>query len=157
VSHNFFAEMLGKSLGAMRSGPLGTIAKGAEAIEWWAGRHEVAVDANDSSGLSFANRVSTKGMATLLGVAEERPWGLVFKRGLAAGGQGTMQHRLRRGVRIRVKTGTLDGVSTLSGYVFLERPQTWAEFSIMSHGLSKTKAIEIEDKLVRLVAERATT
>lgn len=156
VSHNFFAEMLGKSLGAMRSGPLGTIEKGAAAIEWWAGRHEVDVDAYDSSGLSFANRVSPKGMVKLLGIAEDRPWGLVFKRGLAGGGQGTMQDRLRRGVRIKVKTGTLDGVSTLSGYVLLEKTQTWAEFSIMSQGLSKWKAIEVEDKLVRLIAERAS-
>ena len=155
-SHNFFAEMLGKSLGVMRSGPLGTISKGAGAIEWFAGRHGVYLEAYDSSGLSFANRVSTKGMVRLLGVAEARPWGEVFRRGLARGGQGTMQDRLRRGVHIRVKTGTLDGVSTLSGYVFLEKTQTWAEFSIMSQGLSKAKAIEVEDKLVRLIAERAS-
>ena len=94
-------------------------------------------------------------MVKLLGVAEDRPWGRAFRSGLARGGEGTMKDRLGRGVRIRVKTGTLDGVSALSGYVFLQRTETWAEFSILSRGLPKWKAVEIENKLVRLMAGNA--
>ncbi|MQA98785.1 MAG: hypothetical protein GEU78_00590 [Actinobacteria bacterium] len=154
-SHNFFAEMLGKRLGAARFGPLGTIDKGARAITAWARKHGVDVTAYDSSGLSYGNRISTAGMARLLRVAEKRPWGAAFRRGLAAGGQGTMQNRPLKGIRVRVKTGTLQGISTLSGYVYLKGRQTWAEFSIMSSGLSKSRAVEIENKILRLMANNA--
>jgi D-alanyl-D-alanine carboxypeptidase/D-alanyl-D-alanine-endopeptidase (penicillin-binding protein 4) len=154
-SHNWFAEMLGKLLGAKRYGPLGTIDKGADAIQRWASNHGAQVSAYDSSGLSYGNRIAPTGMVQLLGFAETRPWGKEFRQGLAAGGQGTMKTRELNGIRVRVKTGTLNGVSTLSGYVFLKGPQTWAEFSIMSRGLSKAKAMEIENKIVRLMAYNA--
>jgi D-alanyl-D-alanine carboxypeptidase len=154
-SHNYFAETLGKLLGVTRWGPLGTIRKGAKAITAWARNHGVEVTAYDSSGLSYANRISTAGMARLLRVAEKQPWGTAFRRGLAAGGQGTMENRLLKGIRVRVKTGTLRGISTLSGYVYLKGRQTWAEFSIMSSGLSKYRAVEIENKILRLMANNA--
>jgi D-alanyl-D-alanine carboxypeptidase len=154
-SHNYFAEMLGKLLGARRSGPLGTIRKGAKAITVWARNHGAEVTAYDSSGLSYGNRVSTAGMVRLLGVAENKYWGTAFRTGLARGGQGTMQKRPLKGIRVRVKTGTLSGVSTLSGYVYLKSRRTWAEFSIMSSGLAKSRAVEIENKIVRLMANNA--
>jgi D-alanyl-D-alanine carboxypeptidase/D-alanyl-D-alanine-endopeptidase (penicillin-binding protein 4) len=154
-SHNFFAEMLGKLLGAKRSGPLGTIDKGARAITVWARNYGVDLTAHDSSGLSYGNRVSTAGLVRLLGVAENASWGNVFRNGLAAGGQGTMEQRPLNGIRVRVKTGTLDGISALSGYVYLKRRDTWAEFSILSSGLAKSRAVEIENKIVRLMATDA--
>lgn len=154
-SHNFFAEMLGKLLGTLRSEPLGTIDKGARAITVWARKRGVEVTAYDSSGLSYGNRVSTAGMVRLLGAAEDRSWGTAFRNGLARGGQGTMEKRPLNGIRVRVKTGTLSGVSTLSGYVYLKRRAAWAEFSIMSRGLTKTRAMEIENKIVRLMANNA--
>lgn len=154
-SHNYFAEMLGKLLGTLRSQPLGTIDKGARAIAAWARKHGVEVSAHDSSGLSYGNRISTAGMVRLLGVAEKRSWGTAFRNGLARGGLGTMEKRPLNGIRVRVKTGTLRDISTLSGYVYLKRHASWAEFSIMSRGLAKSRAIEIEDKIVRLMANNA--
>jgi D-alanyl-D-alanine carboxypeptidase len=59
------------------------------------------------------------------------------------------------GVRVRAKTGTLIGVSALSGYVWLERRATWAEFSILSTGMSKSAAVRIEDAVVRILSDRA--
>jgi D-alanyl-D-alanine carboxypeptidase len=59
------------------------------------------------------------------------------------------------GVRVRAKTGTLIGVSALSGYVWLERRATWAEFSILSAGTSKSTAVRIEDAVVRILSDRA--
>jgi hypothetical protein len=47
-------------------------------------------------------------------------------------------------------------VSTLSGWVWLEKAGAWAEFSIMSQGMSKSEATAIEDRIVRIVANRAT-
>ncbi|CAN5712281.1 hypothetical protein BH20ACT23_BH20ACT23_23060 [soil metagenome] len=153
-SSNFFAEVLGKVLAAQRSGPPGTIARGAGGIKAWAGRHNVRISAHDSSGLSSSNRVSPRGMTRLLGVAHNRSWGKRLRSMLPTGGEGTLEDRLH-GARVRAKTGTLDGVSTLSGWVRLKRTGSWAEFSIMSRGMSKARAVELEDRIVRLLRKRA--
>jgi serine-type D-Ala-D-Ala carboxypeptidase/endopeptidase (penicillin-binding protein 4) len=154
TSSNFFAEVLGKVLAVQRSGRPGTIAKGGRGIQAWAARHNVRVRAHDSSGLSSANRVSPQGLARLLGVAHNRSWGQRLRNGLATGGQGTLEDRLH-GVPVRAKTGTLSGVSTLSGWVRLKRADSWGEFSIMSSGMAKAKAVNMEDRIVRFLRKRA--
>jgi serine-type D-Ala-D-Ala carboxypeptidase/endopeptidase (penicillin-binding protein 4) len=150
TSHNFFAEMLGKRLGAERSGPPGTIAKGARALRAFAARRGVRVVARDSSGLSYANRVSARGITKLLKWARRQPWGRRLRKLLPTGGQGTLEDRLK-GLPVRAKTGTLDGVSALSGYLWLNRPGARAEFSILSRGMPKYKAMAIEDKIARIL------
>ena len=150
-SSNFFAEVFGKRLGVERSGAPGTIAKGAAAIASWAAGLGVRLVAHDSSGLSYENKVAPGGMVRLLGFAEDQTWGDDLRDSLAAAGEGTLRERLR-GVRLRAKTGTLDGISTLSGYVWLRRRDTWAEFSILSRGMSKSLASAIEDDILRILA-----
>jgi D-alanyl-D-alanine carboxypeptidase/D-alanyl-D-alanine-endopeptidase (penicillin-binding protein 4) len=153
-SRNFHAEVLGKWLGGLVFGGEGTIAKGGRAIERFAGARGVEVVANDSSGLSYANRISARDLVSLLWFAETRPWGGVLRIGLAAGGQGTLEDRLLD-VRVRAKTGTLIEISALSGWIWLEREGRWGEFSILSRGMSKSQAVAIEDRIVRIVANRA--
>jgi hypothetical protein len=46
-------------------------------------------------------------------------------------------------------------VSALSGYVWLDRRDTWARFSILSRGMSKTRAVRMEDRIVRTLARHA--
>ena len=53
-SSNFYAEVLGKRLGAEHAGVPGSIAKGATAISSWAAEQGVTLTARDSSGLSYA-------------------------------------------------------------------------------------------------------
>jgi D-alanyl-D-alanine carboxypeptidase/D-alanyl-D-alanine-endopeptidase (penicillin-binding protein 4) len=77
-----------------------------------------------------------------------------LRNGLPTGGEGTLEDRLH-GVPVRAKTGTLSGVSTLSGWVRLKRAGSWGEFSIMSRGMSKTRAANMEDRIVRLLRKRA--
>ncbi len=153
-SSNFFAEVFGKKLGAVHSGPPGTIAKGAAATAAWAAGHDVAVTAHDASGLSYDNRVSPVGIARLLGIAEAETWGPALRLSLAKGNQGTLEDRLGR-TRLRAKTGTLSEISTLSGYVWLKQRSTWAEFSILSRGMSKTYASALEDDIVRTLNRSA--
>jgi len=154
TSDNLAAEVLGKLLGAAELGPPGTIAKGAEAIRDWAAAHGVRVRAFDASGLSYRDRLRAGGLVRLLDAAEEEPWGEALRRALAAPGQGTLEHRLA-GVEVRAKTGTLSGISALSGWVWLERQGDWAAFSILSAGLPKLTAVRIEDAIVRAVAAGA--
>ena len=154
TSANYFAEVFGKLLAVTRSGPLGTIAKGANAIEAFASKHGVSLKAHDSSGLSYSNRVSPRGLTKVLGFSERQEWGKTLRDMLPSGGEGTLEDRLH-GVRIRAKTGTLESVSTLSGWLRLNRTATWAKFSIMSRGMPKYRAAQIEDRIVKLLRKRA--
>ena len=154
-SSNFFAEVLGKRLGVERFGRPGTIAKGARAISSWAASHGTLVTAYDSSGLSYADRVSPRGMVRLLQVARRSSWGSLLRGLLPAGGQGTLAHRLTH-VRLRAKTGTLRSISTLSGWVWLQQLRRWADFSIMDSGMSKDRASAIEDTIVRTLSRYAS-
>ena len=147
-SSNFFAEVLGKRLGAESFGPPGTIRKGARAISAYARERGVDIETYDSSGLSYANRMSASELAFLIERAETEPWVDALRRGLAGGGQGTLEDRLRD-VRIRAKTGTLVDISALAGWVWLRKQRAWAEFTIISRGMEKSLAMRIEDALVR--------
>jgi D-alanyl-D-alanine carboxypeptidase/D-alanyl-D-alanine-endopeptidase (penicillin-binding protein 4) len=153
-SSNFDAEVLGKLLGASVSGTPGTIAKGAAAIESWAAAQGVDWTAYDSSGLSYADRATAGGIVRLLWAADEAPWGRALRLSLPKGGQGTLHDRLRD-VTLHAKTGSLENISALSGWVWLEHEDAWAEFSILSSGLDKPAAASIEDRIVRLVSSKA--
>jgi serine-type D-Ala-D-Ala carboxypeptidase/endopeptidase (penicillin-binding protein 4) len=152
-SINFSAEVLGKFLAA-QTGRVPSIAGGAREIRAFAALHDVDVIADDSSGLSYENRVSPSGIVRLLWAAAAHPWGSTLLRTLATGGQGTLTGRFS-GVRLRAKTGTLRHVSALSGWVWLEKSNEWAEFSILSHAMSKTESVNLERGIVRIVSANA--
>jgi serine-type D-Ala-D-Ala carboxypeptidase/endopeptidase (penicillin-binding protein 4) len=154
-SRNFYAETLGKLLGATEFGPPGTIRKGAAAIERFASSRGVKVTAHDNSGLSYDDRVTAAGILRLLWSVGPESWDDELRSSLPTGGQGTLKDRLR-GVRVRAKTGTLTDVSALSGWVWMRRDHRWAQFSILDAGMSKTPASRIEDGIVRAVARKAT-
>jgi serine-type D-Ala-D-Ala carboxypeptidase/endopeptidase (penicillin-binding protein 4) len=154
-SRNLHAEVLGKWLGGLVIGGAGSIEKGAQAIARFARAHGASLIAHDSSGLSYGNRIRTQDLVELLWFAETRPWEASLRAGLPTGGQGTLAGRLV-GVKVRAKTGTLIDISSLSGWVWLARESAWGEFSIMSRGMSKSKAVAIEDRIVRIVANRAS-
>ena len=154
ASSNFFAEMLGKRLSVEVSGRPGTIAKGAAAIAAWTSKHGVEIVARDSSGLSYQNRVSPGGLTKLLGIAEKTSWARELFRSLPTGDEGTLEDRLS-GVPVRAKTGTLENISALSGWVWLRGSEVWAEFSILSRGMPKDRAADIEDRIVRTLVRYA--
>ncbi len=154
VSSNFRAEVLGKFLGARVRGAPGSIAKGAKSIEAFMAAHGLSAEAHDSSGLSYKNRVTADAIVRALWVADASPWGETLRGTLAHGGQGTLEDRLED-VRLRAKTGTLIDISALSGWVWLEREGGWAQFSILSKAMSKTRSIHIENAIVRVVSANA--
>jgi serine-type D-Ala-D-Ala carboxypeptidase/endopeptidase (penicillin-binding protein 4) len=154
-SRNFYAEVLGKWLGRLVLGGPGSIAKAAQAIERFAHAHGVNNTAHDASGLSYGNRISPQDLVSLLWFAESRPWGDELRLGLPTGDQGTLEGRLV-GVKVRAKTGTLIEISALSGWVWMTKESDWGEFSIMSRGMSKDDAVAIEDRIVRILANRAS-
>jgi D-alanyl-D-alanine carboxypeptidase/D-alanyl-D-alanine-endopeptidase (penicillin-binding protein 4) len=146
TSSNFYAEMLGKLLGTRAFGPPGTMSKGARAIEGFAAEHGVELTAHDSSGLSYANRVSAHDLVVLLDHARRQPWGRALRLSLPSPGEGTLASRLQ-GVQLHAKTGTLwNGSSALAGWVRLRRGRM-ASFAILAHGTGKS----IEDEIVNRI------
>jgi D-alanyl-D-alanine carboxypeptidase len=56
---------------------------------------------------------------------------------------------------VRAKTGTLIGISALSGWVWSDAADRWIEFSILSSGMSTTTAKDLEDRVVEVLAAHA--
>jgi serine-type D-Ala-D-Ala carboxypeptidase/endopeptidase (penicillin-binding protein 4) len=120
-SDNFFAETLIKLIGA-RFGGEGSTRAGARVTASFARAHRSGVHAVDGSGLTRGNRASPRQVVGLLEAMRESPLGEEFAADLAlAGREGTVASRMhgtRAEGRCRTKTGTLTGVSNLSGYCF---------------------------------------
>ena len=119
-SDNFYAEMLLKRIAA-EAGRRGTTSNGARIVETFARRVGSKVDAKDGSGLTDRNRSSARDVVRLLsGVRREKGVGGPLFDSLAiAGKEGTLDDRMEGTVaagRCRGKTGTISGVSNLSGY-----------------------------------------
>lgn len=154
-SINFSAEVLGKALAYDLSGT-GSIAAGAAAICAFEAAHGVTgMTCHDSSGLSYANRQHAVGIVRLLWWSDQQPWAAQLRRALPRGGRGTLKDRLTR-IQIHAKTGTLDNVSALSGWVYSAAADDWIEFSMLASGMDEWKAKDLEDRIVRVLAASAT-
>jgi serine-type D-Ala-D-Ala carboxypeptidase/endopeptidase (penicillin-binding protein 4) len=154
-SDNFFAEMLMKLLGA-RFGAGGTTASGATVVEDFAREHNSGVDAIDGSGLTRNNLASPRQVVDLLRSMREDPAGEEFIQDLAlTGKEGTVDDRMRGTAaygRCRTKTGTITGVSNLSGYCFNKSGRIMA-FSILMNGVGDLGYAHLEqDRIAGLVA-----
>jgi D-alanyl-D-alanine carboxypeptidase/D-alanyl-D-alanine-endopeptidase (penicillin-binding protein 4) len=136
-SDNFFAETLIKLLGA-RFGGGGTTAKGAEVVTAFARGHGSGVRAADGSGLTRSNRASPVEVVRLLQSMHNTFAGEELIQDMAlAGKEGTVADRMHGTAaygRCRTKTGTLTGVSNLSGYCFNRDGKTMI-FSILMNGV----------------------
>ncbi len=132
-SNNFFAEMLLKLLGAER-GSGGSTAAGAGVVKRFARSLGSTVNAVDGSGLTRSNRASPREVIDLLLGMRQQQVGDEFIQDLPlTGAEGTVDGRMlgtAANRRCRVKTGTLTGVSNLSGYCFNKSGRVVA-FSIL--------------------------
>ena len=153
-SDNFYAETLLKLLGA-RAGTGGSTAKGIAAAQEALRALGVKARMVDGSGLSRVDRIAPHQIVRLLAAMAGRPEGADFRASLAAPGEwGTLQHRMTgtaaRG-RCRAKTGTLIGVSALSGYCVDPAGHTIV-FSLIENGVCAVCAKKLEDQMVPMLA-----
>lgn len=154
-SNNFFAEMLAKDLGAEIRGR-GTTRNGTIAVRRYAASQGVTVRPVDGSGLTHSNRANAKGVVRLLMRARKQPWGDDFLASLpVAGRDGTLENRMRGSAaagRCHAKTGTLTGVSALSGYCFNRSGRSYA-FSILMNGVGSSYSARLaQDRITALIA-----
>jgi D-alanyl-D-alanine carboxypeptidase/D-alanyl-D-alanine-endopeptidase (penicillin-binding protein 4) len=157
-SDNFMAEMVLKAVGAL-GGAQGSTAGGL-AVAQSVLRETIGDDAKnlhlvDGSGLSAANRLTASALAELLARTSTDPTlGPPLRQALAvAGVNGTLRDRPAGSGRVLAKTGTLDGVSSLSGYATTQSGARFAFAILMNgHSLSDWQAHEAQDKIAALVA-----
>ena len=153
-SDNFLAETLVKDL-AMQANGKGTTAGGARLAAGFASRVGSRARLVDGSGLSRANRASPYGVAKLLIALRARAEFPAFFDSLSiAGRDGTLRPRMRRGPargRCRGKTGTISGVSAVSGYCRARSGNTYV-FSILMNGVNPFGARKLQDSMLQAIA-----
>ncbi|HEV2856552.1 MAG TPA: D-alanyl-D-alanine carboxypeptidase/D-alanyl-D-alanine-endopeptidase [Thermoanaerobaculia bacterium] len=153
-SQNFYAESLAKTVGAQRCGQ-GSWAGGVRAIEEFVesiGVPRGRVHMVDGSGMSRANQATPRALTTLLRHMFFHPAAAEFAQSLPYSGEEEMRGWKRRLAappyrgNVLAKTGTLNGVSALSGYAKALSGKSYA-FSILINK-SRGDAHGAQDRIV---------
>jgi D-alanyl-D-alanine carboxypeptidase/D-alanyl-D-alanine-endopeptidase (penicillin-binding protein 4) len=160
-SQNFYAESLLKALGAERCGA-GTWEGGLEAVaqflEGDVGIPRGSYRMADGSGMSRANRFSAAQLVALLRHMYYHRWGRAFLQSLPFSGEPGLswERRLAQAPyrdNVYAKTGTLTGVSTLSGYAKGRSGRLYA-FSILGNRARSTwQARQDQDRILRALID----
>jgi len=159
-SDNFLAEMLLKVI-PDQLGQTGNTARGARIVERFASDHGSRISIENGSGLSRRNRATPAAVGRFLASMAARPAGVAerFRDSLAVAGRtGTLAFRMRgtaAEARCSGKTGTLNGVSALSGYCRTRSGGTTA-FSLLFGGkVDISGAQATQDRITALIARFA--
>ncbi len=138
-SSNLMARHLLLTLGEEKFGGPATLEKGAAAMAEWSrerGLDLQNMDIDNGSGLSRRTRVSALQMAKVLSAAYHSRYAPEFLASLPlAGIDGTLRNRMKStpGGSVRLKTGHLDGVSAVAGYVTASGGKTYVLVSLVNH------------------------
>lgn len=139
-SNNLMARSILLTLGAETFGAPGTTDKGERAIKAWLAQKgldfpELVIE--NGAGLSRWERISAKSLGDLLvdaGMSQVMPE--LMSSLPIAGTDGTMKKRLKNnGItgRAHIKTGTLDSVKTIAGYVLSKSGKRLALVFLVNH------------------------
>jgi D-alanyl-D-alanine carboxypeptidase/D-alanyl-D-alanine-endopeptidase (penicillin-binding protein 4) len=161
-SDNFFAETVFKTIGAESEGRPGTWARAVSGTQKALVRFGMplgSLQIVNGSGLYDANRISAGQMTALLRAVQTDPTiSNEFVSQLAIGGaDGTLRGRLREAPAARVvraKTGTLDDVIALSGYVLAPPGRGPVTFAFLANRVRgrQTAARELADAIALEIA-----
>jgi D-alanyl-D-alanine carboxypeptidase/D-alanyl-D-alanine-endopeptidase (penicillin-binding protein 4) len=169
-SNNYLAEMLLKDVGGA-FGDSGSTAGGIDVVKRFAADQGAGFAGENGSGLTRRNKASPKSVVKLLdsmiqvdenatpsAQAAQRLQRDAWINSLAvAGRSGTVAHRMRGTAasgRCHLKTGTLNGVSALSGYCFQgpEDADHAAVFSLLMNRADVNRAHVVQDRMAALIA-----
>lgn len=161
LSNNTHAEHLAKQMGKVKYGE-GSWDAGLQVMKEYAA--SIGLDLSqwrfeDASGMSHANKVSSNQLTLLLQKVRNEPWYGTYLKGLPiAGGTdrfvgGTLRTRMTswpaKG-NVIAKTGTLDKVSSLSGYA-TTRDGELLVFSILTQDY-RTSTVPTLDRMATAIA-----
>jgi D-alanyl-D-alanine carboxypeptidase/D-alanyl-D-alanine-endopeptidase (penicillin-binding protein 4) len=162
MSHNWYAELLLRTLGKERTGAGGWdsgLAVERRFLIDSLGADSTEFSLADGSGLSHANLVTPRVFVRILEAIRRRPRAASLRSALpVAGVSGTLRTRYRgSGLagRVRAKTGSIANTNTLSGY--LDTPQgTWTfSIALNNHAEHGREALKRIDAIVAMLARRA--
>lgn len=171
LSNNQISEILTKAIGRKATGK-GTWTAGFAATSRYLktlGVDTTQVEQTDGSGLSRTNKTTPRQLSVILKAVQRKPWFSTWYNALPIAGQadqlvgGTLASRMKgtpAAGNVHAKTGTLTGVTALSGYVKDDTGQPLI-FSVIFNGYKGGAPKDIEDKIaVRLAggedAQRTT-
>jgi serine-type D-Ala-D-Ala carboxypeptidase/endopeptidase (penicillin-binding protein 4) len=160
-SNNVMTRDLVYTLGAELGGVPGTREKGVAAIRLFLAQRGLDVSSlrmQNGAGLSRDERASAELLAGVLRAAYKSPFAPEFMASLSLGGlDGTTRGRFHRDnqVLMHVKTGRLDHVSALAGYVHAQNDKSYVLVVIMnSEDAHRGPGQELEEAVVRWVQAR---
>jgi D-alanyl-D-alanine carboxypeptidase/D-alanyl-D-alanine-endopeptidase (penicillin-binding protein 4) len=163
LSNNVMARQIFLTLGAVSFPPPATPAKGADAVKRWLKSRKVAIPGlvlENGSGLSRHERITAGGLARLLLAADASAVRDEFASSLAvAATDGTVQRRFQNGSvagQALLKTGSLDGVRALAGYVIDSEGRRFVVTAIINHKNAAGAAGAL-DNLVQWVYQNGAT
>lgn len=158
-SNNVMARHLLLTLGAEKFGTPATAERGRNAVRGWLVDRGISTSGfvlENGSGLSRNERVTARGLGEMLDVAWHSPFMPEFAASLPLSAtDGTLRRRFdspgMQG-RIRLKTGRIDDVSALAGFVNAASGRTYIVVIIINHPGAHTGTGEhVQAELVRWV------
>ncbi|MEK8088266.1 D-alanyl-D-alanine carboxypeptidase/D-alanyl-D-alanine endopeptidase [Thermithiobacillus plumbiphilus] len=159
VSQNQHAEMLLREA-SLGMGGDGSLEMASTQLHHWLEKRGLSTPEcfmDDACGLSRNNRLTATALTRVLGYAANTPWGKAWRQSLPlAGNDGTLRHRMQgltSGAEVRAKTGTLNGVQTLAGFIRKPDGREYA-FSILVNDFRTSDLLIRQhiDHLVDLIA-----
>jgi serine-type D-Ala-D-Ala carboxypeptidase/endopeptidase (penicillin-binding protein 4) len=163
LSNNVMARQIFLTLATTRYPPPATPALAADVVQRFLKDRKIAMPGlvlENGSGLSRNERVTAGGLAQLLAAADRSPAREEFASSLAvAATDGTVQRRFQNGTvagQALLKTGTLDGVKALAGYVIDAQNRRWIVVAIINHPNAQRGQAAL-DGLVQWVYRSAAT
>jgi serine-type D-Ala-D-Ala carboxypeptidase/endopeptidase (penicillin-binding protein 4) len=138
-SNNLMARHLLLTLARERYGDPATLEKGASVIAEWSrerGFDLSGVDIDNGSGLSRSTHITVLQMAKILSAAYHSAFAPEYLASFPlAGMDGTLRSRMKNSPAgsVRLKTGHLDGVSGVAGYVTASTGKTFVLVSLVNN------------------------
>jgi D-alanyl-D-alanine carboxypeptidase/D-alanyl-D-alanine-endopeptidase (penicillin-binding protein 4) len=147
-SNNLMARHLLLTLGKERYGDPATLEKGAAVIADWAherGFDVSGVDIDNGSGLSRSTHITVLQLAKILSAAYHSRFAPEYLASFPlAGVDGTLRSRMKNSPAgsVRLKTGHLDGVSGIAGYVTTSAGKAYVLVSLVNNARADFGAAE---------------
>ena len=161
-SNNVMARQLVYTMAAEESGTVGTAAGGNAIVRRWL--HENGLDGcclkmQNGSGLSRDARATAAAMTAMLRFAWQQPYMPEFISSLSLSGlDGTMRRKFDYGGLTglaHLKSGSMDHVSALAGYLHARSGKRYAVVSMINHsGVHRGIGDEVHEALLRWLSEQ---
>lgn len=161
-SNNLMTRHLLLTLGAEILGPPATVEKGIEAVKNYLELQSLdsqQLTMSNGAGLSRDTRVTATLLNEVLQTAWASPWMPEYVASLPINGfDGTMKNRVRgrqMSGRMHVKTGSLDEVAAVNGFVYSRSDRVFAVSAMVNHELAdRGPGVELLDALLTWVYQQ---